>query len=95
MGGQIASQQAEVLLKTDFVEVNAGGLQIAILEVVQIEHHAHLVEGRLRIANGEVEVLRPLELQTRQQAHGLPKQVHLLRIVASAGLTPAFQGVEQ
>ena len=77
------------------MEVELGGLEEAVFEIVQVEEHAVLVEGRLRIAGFPVHARGAVDLDGGQSADGALQQLLLLEIIASAGLAPAFDGVEQ
>ena len=57
-------------IKLQLVEVEVGGLEEAILEVVEVEEHAVLVEFGLRIAVLPVESARSTYLDVRQLAYG-------------------------
>ena len=94
-GGKVGGHLPEVLLEASLVEVDAHGLEEAVLEVVEVEHHVVGIEGRLRVADAEVETLGPHELQARQQPDGLSEQQLLLAAVVAARLSPAAEGVEE
>ena len=50
LGGEVLGEETKVSLELQFVEVETRRLQEAILEVVEVEEHAVLVELGLRIA---------------------------------------------
>ena len=65
IGRQILSKEPEICLKFQFVEVKLGGFQEAVLEIVQIEEHAVLIELRLRITVGEIQPTGTANLDVR------------------------------
>ena len=77
------------------MEVDTGGFQVAVFEVVEVEHHARLVERRLRIAHGEIESSASLKLHAGQQTDGLAEQFFFRVAVVAASLTSGFDGVEE
>ena len=89
------SKRAEVLFEAELVEIDAGGFEEAVLEVVEVEHDVRLVHLRLGIADGEVKVLSAENLQAWQQGDGAAQQFFLLLAVVSARLTSVLQGVEE
>ena len=77
------------------MEVNLGGLQETVLEVVQIEEHAVLIELCLRIAVGEVEVSGTTDLDIRQFPDRTLQQFLLLQRVTASRLTTTTNGIEE
>ena len=66
------------------MEIEVGGFQEAILEIVEVEQHAVAVELGLRIAMGEVESHGSPYLQVREFADGFHEQVLLLHGISSS-----------
>ena len=91
----MTGQQAEVLLQSQFVEVETGGFQETVFEIVQVEENALFIEFRLWVAHGKIEVFCTLKLQGRQLANGAVQQFLLFRRVVAAGLAPLPDGVEE
>ena len=60
----------EVCLKFQFVEVEVGGFEEAIFEIVEVEEHTVGVELRLGIAVGKVESTCSPYLYVGQLAYG-------------------------
>ena len=77
------------------MEVDLCGLQETVLEVVQVEEHAVLIELRLRIAVGEVETSGTTDLDVRQLADGTLQQFLLLQGVSSTGLPTTSDSIEE
>ena len=81
-GGRAAAQEdvghlAEVVLQAVFLEVQPGGLEEAVFEVVQVPEDGAGVELRTGVAVGEVHPLGPGELEGGQQADGLAQEYFL------------------
>ena len=97
-GGAAAEQYVGHLLKiifeAVFLEVEAGGFQEAIFEVIQIPQDAAAVELGLRIAVGEIHPLGSGKLDGGQQAECLAQQLFLV-FIEDAGLASFLNGVEE
>ena len=81
---QPVAQPDQVLLQRHLVELHAGGLEEAVFEIVEVEHHACPVEAGYRAALREVQSLGSDILEGRQGLHRCPQQGLLLRTVFSA-----------
>ena len=92
---EVLGQQVEIGLEFQFVEIEFGSLQEAILEVVEVEQHAVGIEGRLGITVGEVEAVSTIDLDVRQLTDGATKQLLLFQGITAACLASATNGVEQ
>ena len=77
------------------MEVKSRSLQEAILEVVQVEEHAVLVELRLRIAVRPFQATSTTHLYVGQFADGLGQQSPLFLIITSTRLTSTAQDIEE
>ena len=77
------------------MEVETRRLQEAILEVVEVEEHAVLVELGLRIAVLPVESARSTNLYVRQLAYCGFQQLLLVLVVSAASLASAAYCVEE
>lgn len=65
---EVAGEAVEICLQGDFIKGQIGGLQKAILEIVQIEHGCLLVEHVRREEALLVEPFGTLNLKMRQEA---------------------------
>ena len=95
LGGEVLGEETKVSLELQFVEVETRRLQEAILEVVEVEEHAVLVELGLRIAVLPVESARSAYLYVRQLTYGGFQQLLLVLVVSAASLASAAYGVEE
>jgi len=68
----VSGHLPERLFEFQFVEVDAGGFQEAIFEIVEVEEDIRLVESFLRIALREIEALRSENLQGGKGGNGSP-----------------------
>ena len=93
--GEILGKEAEVGLELQFVEVDLGGFQEKVFEVVQVEEYAVDIELGLRIAVGVVESAGTSYLDVRQLADGTAQQLLLLEGVAPTSLASATDGIEE
>ena len=92
---KILGEEAEVCLELQFVEVEPRRFQEAILEVVEVEEHAVLVELGLRIAVLPVESACSAYLYVRQLAYCGFQQLLLALVVSAACLATATYCVEK
>ena len=92
---QVLGQQAEVGLELQLMEVELGGLEEAILEVVQVEEHGVLVEGGLRIAVREVELAGSTQLDIGQLADRAFQEFLLGQRISASGFASTANGVEE
>ena len=95
IGRQILSKEPEICLKFQFVEVKLGGFQEAILEIVQIEEHAVLIELRLRITVGEIQPTGTANLDVRQLTDGALQEFLFFQRITSTCLTTTTNGIEE
>ena len=56
----------EIVLKLNLVELHSGGLEEAVFEIIQVEHHHPAIEGRLRETDIEIEIFRSFALDFRK-----------------------------
>ena len=92
---QVLSQQTEVGLQLQLVEVYLRSLQKTVFEIVEVEEHRVFVEGGLRIAVGKVKTVGTHHLNLGQLADGAAQQFLFLQRVAATCLTTTTNGVEQ
>ena len=92
---QVLCHQAEVGFQLQLVEVELGGFQEAILEVVEVEEHGVDVESRLGIAVGEIKPAGTSHLDVGQFADGLLQQFLLGKRITASCLASATDGIEQ
>ena len=86
---QVRLQTVEVVLERDLLELDAGRLEIAVFEIVEVEVDHPRVKLRIRIADTEIQALRTFELDLRQALDCLAEQNRFLfRIDAGA---PSFR----
>ena len=93
--GEILGEEPEIGLKLQFMKVELGGFEEAILEIVQVEEYAVDIELCLRITIGEIEAARTADLNIRQFADGALQQFLLLQCVTAASFSPTPNGIEE
>ena len=93
--GKVLGEEPEVSLELQLMEVEFGGFQEAVLEVVQVEKHAVDIEFGLRITVGEVELAGTTYLNVRQFTDGAAQQLLLLQRITATGFAPATDGIEE
>ena len=74
----------EVILQPAFVELQPGGLQEAVFEVVKVKIHHAGIKLLLGIADAPVKPLGPFELQLRELFDGPAEKIALIRVVETA-----------
>ena len=77
------------------MEVQFGGFQEAILEIVQVKEDRIRIECRLGIAIGEVQFASATYLNIRQLTDGALQELLLLQSVSAASLTTATDSIKQ
>ena len=77
------------------MEVQFGGFQKAVFEVVEVEQHAVLVKLWLRVTLAEVQSFGTSYLHVGQLTYGVDQQFLFLHIVSAASLTPAVECSEE
>ena len=61
----------KVVLKPDFVKINARELEKIVLEIIEVEAHHAVVEFPVRETHAPVKALPHLKLNCRKKLHGL------------------------
>ena len=92
---EVFGKEPEVGLELQLVEIELGGLEEAILEIVEVEQNAVHVELGLRVAVAEVEPAGAPYLYVGQLPDGAHEQLFLVDIVAPSGLPATGNGVEE
>ena len=77
------------------MEVDTCGLEVAVLEVVEVEHDVRLIHFRLRVALREVESLCSFNLDARELGYCAAQQSALFVGIVAAALAPVLQLVEE
>ena len=95
LGGQLLGKEVEVGFELEFMEVEVGGLQETVLEIVEIEQHTVDIKLRLGMALAEVEPTGTTNLDMGQLTDGALQQFLLLHIIPATGRTAARQGIEE
>ena len=77
------------------MEVDLGGFQETILEIVQVEEHTVLIELRLRITVREIKADGTTYLYVRQLTDSPAQQFLFFQRVSSSCLTTTTHGIEK
>ena len=93
--GEILGEEPEISLELQFMKVELGGFEEAILEIVQVEEYAVDIELSLWITIGEIEAARTANLNIRQFADGALQQFLLFQGIAAACFSPTPNGIEE
>ena len=93
--GEVVGKHAEIGFQFEFVEINVGGLQKAILEVVEVEEHTVGIKLRLGIALCEIQSTSTANLHIGQLAYGADEQFFLLYIISPSCLATALERIEE
>ena len=92
---EVFGKHPEVGFQLQLVEIELRGLQETILEIVQVEEHAVLVELRLRIAIAPVQPTCATNLNVGQCTDGVHQQLFFALIITPTSLTSAANGIEE
>ena len=92
---KVFGQHAEIGFELQFVEIQIRRFQEAVLEIVEVEEHAILIEGGLRIAVFPLESAGSAHLDIGQLADGELEQLFLPLVIASASLTSAADSIKE
>ena len=66
---KIICQSLKIVLKPVLIELKTGRLQKAVFEIIKIEKHKPSVELTYRMADGEIKIFRPFELDVRKMSY--------------------------
>ena len=93
--GEVVGKHAEIGFQFEFVEINVGGLQKAILEIVEVEEHTVGIKLRLGIALCEIQPTSTAYLHIGQLAYCFDEQFFLLYIISPSCLATALERIEE
>ena len=93
--GEVVGKHAEVCLQLELVEVDIGGLEETILEVVEVEEHTVGIKLRLGIALCEIQPTSTAYLHIWQLAYCFDEQFFLLYIISPSCLATALERIEE
>ncbi len=86
-------QLLKIVFEQVFPKIHAGGLEKAILEVIQIPHHRASIKLRQRVADTEIEITGSGILNIGQQGDGLVQQLFFV-VTEHAGQPATLDGIE-
>ena len=92
---QILGEEAEVGFQFQLMEVEFGGLQETVLEIVQVEEHTIDIKLRLGIAVGVVKVASASNLHIWQLTDGATQQFLFFQGISTACLATTTDGIEK
>ena len=95
LGSEVFGKEPEIGLKLQLVEIQSRSLEEAVLEVIEVEEYAVLIELRLRIAVAPFQSPRSPHLYIWQLTDGINKEFPLMAVVPSASLTSSPDGIEE
>ena len=95
LGSKVLGEHTEVGLQLQLMKVELRGLEEAVLEIVQVEEYAFLIEHRLRIAVGPVQAPCPAYLHVGKFTDSLLKQFLLMKVIPSSCLTSSAYGIKK
>ena len=93
--GEVVGKHAEVCLQLKLVEIDVGGLEETILEIVEVEEHTVGIKLRLGIALCEIQSTSTANLHIGQLAYGADEQFFLLHIISPSCLATALERIEE